>query len=646
MHYVIEYEACALVFLIVIAVRYFDIRHFPCLENRLFSVILWCAMADLSLDIIGSITAEHAASVPVWVNLWVNSVFYGLQVVFPVLLLCYLFALSGHRPGRGQALCLALPFAAYLALLVTNPFTRCIFYIDGPTGLYTKGPCFNGLYFATLFYMGCTLYFLLKKRASLPAKKFTTIWRFLLIVLAAMGIQFAFPHLLLTGVAIAVAITMMFLTMQNPEDMLDLVTGTFNYGALMQFLRLLFRSGRAFQLIAADVGGLRRINSMFGAEAGNRVLGKVGAFFQSGKEEKWVFRMIGTRFLIITARQEDYRAALGRMSERFDRPWQVEGVDFLLTCSIRCAPSTQGFPSPESVVNLIDRAYAEPAGVLAPGVALEIDRTLLEEMHRQMEVEDAVREAVRRAEGFELYFQPLYSPRRGSFVSAEALVRFHHPALGDVGPAEFIPLAEKAGLIFQIDEIVLRKCCRLLRSWQPITGMGLESVEINLSAAEFARSDLAERLIAIVREEGADPANIRFEITETAASGAPGALMRQMERLKEAGFRFALDDFGVGYANLSQVLRLPFSMVKLDRSLFLSGEKDQVGAVLFEDLTQLFGRLGCVTVAEGVETGKQAERARRAGADLIQGYYYAKPMPEAEFIRFMRRQPTLFSGKA
>ena len=178
----------------------------------------------------------------------------------------------------------------------------------------------------------------------------------------------------------------------------------------------------------------------------------------------------------------------------------------------------------------------------------------------------------------------------------------------------------------------LRKACAFIRDYDPCGRLGLQGIEVNQSALEFMNSRLPELIGAIAAEYGIDPGFVTLEITETAATESFEMLRESMLALREKGCRFALDDFGMGYANISQVIRLPFSMVKLDRSLLLGPE-----AVL-EDMARMFARMRLTTVVEGVETAAQAALAKSIGVDLVQGYYYARPMRQDDFAAFMERR--------
>lgn len=636
MHYQYGFELCALLFLILLTTRFFGVRQFPNRENKLFGIALYFATADLLLDMIGSFMIEHPDKVPIWINYLTNTIFYLLQTVFPAVLLSYLLIVAGEfvRHKRLRYILLT-PAVMCAALVIINPLTGWIFRIPRVNGIlvYTRGPLFNSLYLGTAFYIIAVILFTWQYRNKVQRKQSWTFFMLALFITASAGLQYIFPEYLLTGVAIAIAMQMMYYTLQNPENMLDLISGTFNYGGLIIYLRSLLAEGLPFGVVAVDVGGIRRVNSAFGMQTGNAVLERVGMFLNNFRNRGWAFRMVGTRFLLVTGSDADHQELIHQVERRFGMPWKADGIGLMLTATIRSFNEPGFFTTPEDIVNLIDIAYAE-IGSGGWGTSKPIDNSLLQQIHRKTRVEEVLRDAFRSGEGFKIYYQPIYSPTKRRFIGAEALLRLYHPDLGAISPSEFIPVAEKAGLISEIDEAVIREVCKFLKRYGKQL-QGLEQMNINLSAADFFRN-WSQRAHQVVLESSVSPDCLRFEVTETAATIHQNILAEFMRDMIGYGYQFSLDDFGTGYANITQVIQLPFSSVKLDRTMLVADEEQN--RILFDGMLRMLKDMGLATVVEGVETGEQARRVCDLGADHVQGYYYARPMPETDFLRFMAKQ--------
>ena len=236
---------------------------------------------------------------------------------------------------------------------------------------------------------------------------------------------------------------------------------------------------------------------------------------------------------------------------------------------------------------------------------------------------------------FQVWYQPVYDCLRGELCGAEALVRLQDAEGRILPPGAFIPLAEETGIIDAISWFMLENVCRFLAEHPDLP---LQSVSVNLSMEQFQDPQLEPRIFGILERYGIGPERIKIEITER-------VIVSDMERVKEVmgnlagrGIGFYLDDFGTGYSNFSGVLHLPFECIKLDRSLFLTITENERDYHVVDTMIKLFHQLGFSIVAEGLETEEQCAVLRSMKTDRIQGYYYAKPMPESEIMGFFREK--------
>ena len=223
------------------------------------------------------------------------------------------------------------------------------------------------------------------------------------------------------------------------------------------------------------------------------------------------------------------------------------------------------------------------------------------------------------------------------FVTLEALSRLRHPTLGWISPDIFIRLAEKNRLISQITELQLRRVCRFLRE-NPALRASIANVKINLSPLDLIHSDGGSHLIRILDEYGLPYSCFQFEITETVATEYSASLTRVAESFQAAGIGLCLDDFGSGYANLNTVMQLPFSVIRLDRSLLFHICTDKNAALFYQSIVSAFCRLGYRIIAEGVETQEEMELLRSWNVDMIQGYYFSRPLPPGDLLRLLTEE--------
>ena len=255
-----------------------------------------------------------------------------------------------------------------------------------------------------------------------------------------------------------------------------------------------------------------------------------------------------------------------------------------------------------------------------------------ERSSRRMQLENALRQALMHDQ-FELYYQPQISIEDGSLVGAEALLRWQHPELGAISPAEFIPVAEESGLILGIGEWVLREAARQAKVW---LGQGLElTIAVNLSAVQFRQANLSQKIMQILNEAQLPPRHIELELTESVAMEVPMAAIAVMDELHERGFRMSIDDFGTGYSSLSYLRKFKINKLKIDQSFVSSIFDDPESRAIVSAIITLADSLGFETIAEGVETEEQLEFLRMRGCREVQGYYFSKPLRVREFEAFV-----------
>lgn len=253
---------------------------------------------------------------------------------------------------------------------------------------------------------------------------------------------------------------------------------------------------------------------------------------------------------------------------------------------------------------------------------------------RALVLVNALRHALER-EQLSLHYQPLLSLPDGRIVGAEALLRWHHPELGAVSPAEFIPIAESNGLIVHIGEWVIRQAVARARHWLD-QGLPPMVVAVNLSAAQFRDPNLPETITRIVDEIGLPPHLLELELTEAVAMDDPQSAIEIMDRLFERGIRMSIDDFGTGYSSLSYLKRFKANKLKIDQSFVRDIATDADDKAIITAIISLARSLGMLTIAEGVETAGQLDFLRQQGCDQVQGYYLGRPLEPVAFEAYVR----------
>ena len=330
----------------------------------------------------------------------------------------------------------------------------------------------------------------------------------------------------------------------------------------------------------------------------------------------------------------DYETNKDAIMKLFKRPFKVKGERISFSAAICGIINVQEV---KEIDVLID--YLEYLVQLKP----KSDRTILiqndhhtkEGFLYEQEVKKYMATAIEE-DLFEVYYQPLYDLKEKRYRTMEALSRLRHPSLGMISPEVFIGIAEKHGQIAKLGYLQFRKVCKFIKEHPQIMEK-IESIKYNLSPLELLKSGYSKKLLRTIEEFDIPFSYFQFEITETVATEYSEALYQTIADFKKSGIQICLDDFGSGYANLNTVLKLPFSTIKLDRSLLNGICYDDQVALLYKNIVAVMQNLGHKVVAEGVETQEEIDLLKQWGVDLVQGYYYTKPLDSEQIIHKLEK---------
>jgi EAL domain-containing protein (putative c-di-GMP-specific phosphodiesterase class I) len=327
-----------------------------------------------------------------------------------------------------------------------------------------------------------------------------------------------------------------------------------------------------------------------------------------------------------------------RILQELRRPFEVGGLQILVSASMGIAVSSTGFARPEDALRNADAAMyrAKARGRARFEVAdAELHARSLEEL----EMESQLREAIDDGE-LRLHFQPVVVMETRELVGFEALVRWQHPVRGLRPPDDFIPMAEQTGIIMALGRWALREGCRQMQEWRATYPGAAELwLSVNLSSRQFLHPELEQEIHAALAETGFPPSRLRLEITESVILDDAAAVGAILHRLRELGIRVAIDDFGTGYSSLSYLHRLPLDTLKIDRSFVHQMHADPTLEAVIQTVISLSGSLRLDTVAEGVETVEEAEALQRMGCRIGQGFLFSHPLDPGDAGRMLAELP-------
>lgn len=633
-----DFLFAALILLLIVLLHFIKQKKLDSTSVRIFRFFIIVGIADIALDIVSTLlmTRENPALVPV--TTLVLTIFYLIQVLVPVSVVSY--AQTLRKTGvsqikRSQRRWLAVP-VVMAGLVISNCWNGIFFCFDSQ-GSYYQGDGYLLMYgYALLYAAGLGLVTILYRR-QLGARNVMILWEFLLIEGICTAIQAADNRLLMTGFGLSLGITILYLTIGNPVAYIDHLTGVFSKQYFDKWYQEQLPLGKSMHVISVNVTGMKRINKVFGNSVGDRFFVLLTETLQRISSPLEIFRIADAQLFLVVHTLADYeycrREALSLLRGGFDLSGERVTAAAVICGIVHCerlqadqllayADYMKGLAASETETTLIQSSEKIMDGFL---YEQEVDRFLADAMEKDL---------------LEVYYQPVYSMEKEGWVSLEALSRLRHPVLGAVPPDMFIALAEKNGQISALGLLQFRRICRFL-SENPSVMEKVSSVKFNLSPLQLLTRGYSRQLLDIIGEYRLPLSFFQFEITETTATEYSEVLTDAVNEFLSCHIELCLDDFGSGYANINAVLKMPFSIIKLDRSLLSGICEDAQTARFYHSLVSVLQDMGFQLIAEGAETAEEVDRLRRWGVDMIQGYYFSRPLCETDLLRLLDEKQEL-----
>ena len=589
-------------------------------REKIFRIIIYTITLSLILDVLSLVAIELLGVLPqpfveFVCKLYLDMLMWGVWAALLYVLCDALPELVHRRVLRDLAIANVVASIIFFALPI---------YIYDAEVVYTYGPSTLFVYACAVVYITSITVCAIVYRKRINKRRFAAIGVWMTIWCCAMALQFFNQGLLVVGFASALGVLILFVVMENPEANIDKRLGCFNAYALSEYLAALFEKDEPFSVLELSL------------ESRNIIEGKVvpvASYYPSvlkialKHHDVRVFKNVNLSLVLVSSSEETLRTVAQEILETFrDDELFMSYTGFVLTSQ------GQAFSTMMDLFNFLFYVRSGASGTRAG--LIEADEEALARYREKYLVEQEIAAALRE-DRVEVFFQPIYSNGHASFTSAEALVRIRRNDGSLMPPGAFIPVAEENGQIVQLGDRVFEKVCAFLHE-HDAAQLGLHYVEVNLSVVQCGQPTLASQLIATAQRYGVDPARINLEITETASVSSRMVLLRNMEALIDYGFTFSLDDFGKGESNLMYVVEMPVSIVKLDYDITKAFFSTDKACQVVRAVVGMAHGMGLQLVSEGVETADEAAAMRAEGIDYIQGYFYSKPLPAADFVSFLR----------
>lgn len=609
--------------------------------NKTFLVLLITSFFVTLFDILSVYLEQYTENVSIILIKIAN---YGYFISYGFVPLCYIVYILSLTDtwhiilkSKLKQLITLLPFIIYLTLLLLNEWTHILFYFDEQNH-YVRGNFAIILQILGIISMvlGCSLIY--KYRFNIPKIKEVSLYIVYILVIGATFVQWFLVSYLITSLALTLGIMLLVVMVQRPEERIELNTGFDKFEAYIEDMKRVYLVQKPDILLLVDISNFSSISTVLSYEARKGLINKISKAIEK-INKKYVntalvnyYYLNDGRFRLLFAEKDEKKIDIfaEKLVEYFSQTFKISQLDLNLlvyVCKVDCLKDTEDFLTLYNFEShFVEETKYEQKVFLASEL---INKNKFKYSNN---INTIIDEALLNR-SFQVYYQPIYSVEDNRFTSAEALIRLIDAKHGFISPEIFIPIAEKSGAIHKIGEYVIEEVFKFMCS-EEYKKLGLEYIEINLSVTQCMQIDLAEKIAALMQKYHIKPEYINLEITETAAALSQAVMEENLKKLSKLGISFSLDDYGTGYSNIKRITELPLKIIKLDKTFANDIESPKM-VILLENTVKMMKAMNMKIVVEGVETKEMLDKFKELNCELIQGYYFSKPLPKKEFVEFI-----------
>ncbi|MBR5646653.1 MAG: EAL domain-containing protein [Treponema sp.] len=633
MTYNFRYEIAAVIISITVLISFFKKKTINTRMIKSFEHLIILVLVSSLLDCLAVLCLYHSDAVPTWVQ-YLTNIIYQLSINTIPINFYYCFYFVNDNNGfhtRPKKTILSIPYLYILLLIITTPFTKLFFYFEN--GIYHRGLLFFTQYIPAVFYVALSVFYYFKIRKKLSFIQSLTIVFYLLLSLIAVFIQVMFPSYLVMGFCFAISTMLAFIVLNNPRQYEDSETGLLNRRAFITEFSQALKLRQPKKLLVIQFEGTEVIKHTIGRINKAKFFKNICLYFLRLFNKLNVFRISDNKLVVILSNDNIVRTGqINAIKSRFLEPFFYNDVELTIPVILNLIFCPEDACTIEETIDLIDNVKN---GILNHDTKeiTRVDTTFLEKRRKDHLILQYMKNSLSEKD-IEVVYQPILTLEDSKCHCAEALIRLKTSQLGFIEPEVFIPLAEKNGMIQKIGNYVFNSVCKFL-SENNLADKGIHHIHINLSVIQCMQENLYSQLFSIMDDYHLNYELINFEITEESVLTAENTLKNNMNIMYAHHLSFALDDYGLGTSNISNLLDYPFEIIKIDQSLIWKAMKDKKAESILKQTISLIKDLNIRVLAEGIETAAQAKKVQEMGVEYIQGYHYSYPLPEKDFLTFL-----------
>ena len=646
--YIIYFDICAILITSIFIISAIIKGNLKGKNNYLmFSIIILSLIASVcNLSI--SVISNYAVATPahrVLMHIFNDLYFLSHNLILPVYIF-FIYSTIGffHVLKNNKFLLRSWIILTGIDILavIENIFYPIVYTINEDCH-YERGPLIYLFYAVAIIFFIWGTYVIFYYKKFIRFDKLIALLLLFPVAVITVVIQFFYPYMACEMFGTSVALMSYIIVIQNSDIMVDPLVGAMKYSAGIDNLYNIINTKRPSTILLIKIVNNGNILMYLGQEKYNTFLYNMSDVLRKfAKKSKYEASLYYLEYGLYGFLSEDDQLEQAYQTAEEIRKYMSEIIkmddfDIIIEprlCIVQCPDDFDDFQTMFTFATSFHNTLPATRNIM-----LYSDFCDQTEFRIRNDLDDIIERAIAN-NSFKMYYQPIYSTTEKCFVSAEALIRLEDEKYGFISPAHFIPFAETNGSIHAIGNYVLESVFRFMSNIGMME-MGLKYVEINLSASQCIESDLFDKVEELLDKYALLPEQISLELTETAADIDPTIVDQNVRKLHNLGIRFALDDYGTGYSNVKRMTTLPIDQVKLDKS-FVDEINDPQMWIVIQDTISMLKEMGKEVLIEGVESEEVADRFINLECDLLQGceymqgFYFCKPLPEDEFVEFIK----------
>ncbi len=636
MDWIIEFDICALLITSLLIWVIHRRKDLPSMQNYTFRILLALTLVSAAFDLASIYAIEHATEIPLWLNYFIQLMYSIPFTSIPMVYYLYVISLTIQNRiiTKSRVALIVVPYAIEFLIIITSPFTHWHIHFNDSLQ-YCHGWAVYVTYALSFFYILLCFIDIAHYKKLLSTMQITTILLICFACAVSVFLQLVLGNLMIVCFTVSFCTLLACFTLQSPLRVYNATTGTFTLKSFESSLFSLFRKKKPFTIFCMEPQHYGKLYETLGATASEALSIAIASSLHELAPGKPLYRLSGLRFALIAEQTAaELRPLIDGVVNRYKNPFKLSSTSLSLTpvmCTVQMPEAANYL---EDVMNAIQDSLSEAQLLDSDVHLIHAGESALIHRRRESAIGHVLKRAVQKEE-FAIHYQPIYSVRERRFVAAEALLRLSEKSLGEISPSEFIPIAEKIGIMPQISRIVIEQVCSFIannRLWEK----GIRHIGINLTSPECI-SELLSSEVTRIMDRYHVPCNmINFEATETAAHTDPKLFLENARHLSGLGTIFTLDAFHGTISKDNILFDAPFRQVKLSRSFLHSSMSNETKRTLLKHTIALLRELNFEIVAVGIETIEQADALSVYGCHYYQGFYYSYPLSEKELLEIFK----------